>query len=106
MRTCVREFDNLENLRDYVNQTICEHYELQIDAFRLTERILQRGGKPCGVYFCLHGPRAARFTAIWETDRNRVLFYGPTGERYLRTQLLDAPELTLAEAPRLEQVAA
>jgi hypothetical protein len=28
-----------------------------------------------------------KFTAIWEVDRNQVLFYGSTGERFLKTQL-------------------
>jgi len=57
-----------------------------------------RAGKPCGIYFCLHGPRATKFTAIWETDRNQVLFYGSRGERILRTQLLEAPVLETAAA--------
>ena len=65
----------------YVHETICENNELEVNAFSMTERILVRGGKPCGLYFCLHGPRAVKFTAIWETDRNSVLFYGATGER-------------------------
>ena len=59
----------------------------------MTERVLRRGGKPCGIYFCLQGPRLARFTAIWETDRNQVLFYGSHGERFQRTQLIEGPEL-------------
>lgn len=64
----------------------------------MTERILVRGGKPCGMYFCLHGPRATKFTAIWETDRNQVLFYGSRGERFLKIQLLEAPVLDSAAA--------
>jgi hypothetical protein len=32
-------------------------------------------------------------TAIWETDRNTVLFYGSAGERVFKTQLLQAPQL-------------
>ena len=50
----------------------------------MTERILLRGGKPCGIYFRLHGPRATQFSAIWETDRNQILFYGSGGERIER----------------------
>lgn len=88
MLTRCQEIRTLHDLREYVNDTLCEHYQLQIDAFRLTERVLRRGNKPCGIYFCLHGPRAVRFTAIWETDRNQILFYGSTGERILKTQLL------------------
>jgi hypothetical protein len=28
-----------------------------------------------------------RLTAIWETDRNSILFYGPSGEKLSTTQL-------------------
>lgn len=84
---------DLDNLRAYVHETICENNELEINAFSMTERILVRGGKPCGLYFCLHGPRDVKFTAIWETDRNSVLFYSATGERVHRAQLAQAPSL-------------
>ncbi len=98
MVTRFYQIRSLEDLRDYVNETLCAQYELQIDAFRLTQRILRRAGKPCGIYFCLHGPRAVKFTAIWETDRNQILFYGSGGERFQRTQLLEAPQLENAAA--------
>ncbi len=62
----------------------------------MTERILVRGGRPCGILFCLHGPRAVKLTAIWETDRNSVLFYSATGERMQRSQLTHAPSLVPA----------
>jgi hypothetical protein len=98
MVTRFHQIRNLDDLRDYVNETLCTQYELQIDAFRLTERILRRSGKPCGIYFCLHGPRAVKFTAIWETDGNQILFYGSGGERFQKTQLLEAPRLDSAAA--------
>lgn len=96
----------LDDLRDYINETLCDHYQLQIDAFRMTERILHRRGKPCGMYFCLHGPRGLKFSAIWETDRNCILFYGPNGERFQKTQLLEAPNLEPLEAHNLQGAAA
>ena len=74
MLTCSRQIQSLGNLRDYVNETLCDENQLELDAFHISERILVRGGQPCGIYFCLHGPRAVKFTAIWETDRNTVLF--------------------------------
>jgi hypothetical protein len=64
----------------------------------MTEKLLIRAGKPCGIFFCLNGPRAVRFSAIWETDKNQVLFYGPQGERFQKTQLLEAPTLDSAAA--------
>lgn len=106
MMVCVEQICCLEDLRDYVNETLCDRHQLQIDAFQLTKRILVRGGKPCGIYFCLHGPRGVKFIAIWETDRNCILFYGSNGERFQKTQLLDAPNLEPLESRRLENAAA
>ena len=88
----------LDDLREYVNTILCQHNQLEIGAFPLTERILIRADRPCGIYFCLHGPRAVKFSAIWENQGNTVLFYGSTGERFHKIQLV--------EAPRLETVAA
>jgi hypothetical protein len=85
--------NDLDDLRTYVHEKICKNNELEINAFSMTERILVRGGKPCGLYFCLHGPRAVKFTAIWETDRNCVLFYSATGQRVDKAQLTHAPKL-------------
>ena len=42
---------------------------------------IYRAGALCGIMFCVSGPRATEFTAVWENDKNRVFFYGPTGER-------------------------
>jgi hypothetical protein len=106
MLTRVEQINSLDELYDYINETLCEHYQLQIDAFPLTQCFLRRGGKPCGIYYCLHGPRAVKFTAIWETDRNSILFYGSNGERFQKTQLLEAPSLEPYEACRLEEAAA
>jgi hypothetical protein len=84
---------DLSDLRNYVHTTLCEQNELNHGSFEITERILVRGRQPCGIFFCLHGPRSVRLTAIWETDRNTVLFYGSTGERVHKTQLVAAPKL-------------
>jgi hypothetical protein len=98
MVTHFDSIDNLNELREYVYATLCEIFQLQIGAFPMAEKVLNRAGKPCGVYFCLHGPRAVRFTAIWESDRNQVLFYSPSGERIQKSQLLDGPQLECAAA--------
>jgi hypothetical protein len=92
------QLDNLNELRTYVYNVICEQNELQIGAFQVTERILVRGRTPCGIFFCLHGPRSVKLTAIWETDRNTILFYSSAGERVGKTQLLQAPVLEPALA--------
>ncbi len=98
MLTSERQIQSLDDLRNYVNETLCDFGQLEPDAFRMTERILVRTGKPCGIYFCLHGPRSVKFSAIWETEQNRVLFYDSSGERCQKTQLVAASALELVAA--------
>jgi len=88
------DIHTLDDLRVYVQRTLCEQNELEPDTFQITERILVRGDKPCGIYFCLHGPRSVKLISIWETERNTVLFYGSSGERCQRTQLTRQVALT------------
>ena len=87
---------NLDDLRQNVHEIICELNQLEYGAFQMTERILIRNGNPCGILFCLHGPRSVKLMAIWETDRNTVLFYDSSGERSHRLQLSEAPQLQAA----------
>src|SRR5688500_7039016 len=90
--------DDLDDLRQYVHSTICDHNELEANAFEVTERILVRRGRRCGIFFCLPGPRSVKLTAVWETDRNTVLFYGSAGQRLLTINLAAAPKLQLTAA--------
>jgi hypothetical protein len=90
--------DMVGELREFVHATLCKIFQLQLGAFPMIEKVLIRSGRPCGIYFCLHGPRAVRFTAIWETARNQILFYGPSGERILKSQWGDDPPKKLAAA--------
>ena len=89
---------NLKDLRHFVLTNLCDQNELEPGAFPMSERILIRSGRPCGIYFCLHGPRAVKFSAIWETDRNSILFYGAAGERIRKVQLVAAPQLETVAA--------
>ena len=84
--------NDLNDLRDFVQTTICQQNELEFGIFPFAERILARGGRPCGIFFCLYGPRSVKFTAVWETERNTILFYGSSGERVQKTQLTRAPD--------------
>lgn len=86
-------FRTLDELRRYVIGVLCEQDQLEPDAFPFTERLLVQNNKPCGVYYCLHGPRQVKFSAVWDAARNVVLFYGASGERFQMTRLLEAPAL-------------
>lgn len=62
-----------------------------MNAFPTSETVLRRGNtQKCGIMFCLYGPRAVKFTAIWENENNRIFFYGPNGKRYLQIELSEA----------------
>ena len=93
MVTSSRQFRTLEDLREYVNEVLRQYEQLEIDAFPMTQRLLVRSGAACGMYFCLHGPRSVKFSAIWDAAANAILFYGPAGHRFQKTQLIDAPSL-------------
>lgn len=92
------EIKDLTDLRDFIQRKLSQREHLEPGAFPTSERILLRNGRPCGIYFSLHGPRSVRLTAIWETEGNTVLFYGSNGERFAKTQLVQVPCLTAAAA--------
>lgn len=64
----------------------------------MTAQVLTRRGRPCGIFFCLHGPRSVKCTCIWETDKNTILFYGTSGERFQKMSLAIAPSLEPEDA--------
>jgi len=78
-------------VRQYVSETLCSRDNLEIGSYEISELPLRRGATICGVYFCLHGPRLLRLTAIWETETNTILFYGSQGERFHTTRLANSP---------------
>lgn len=98
INACAPEIRSFDDLRNYIYETICQHFHLQPGAFSLTQRILTRGGAVCGVFFCVHGPRSVKFSAIWEIQRNQVLFYDPAGVRFLRVHLPSRPQWERAAA--------
>jgi hypothetical protein len=95
MLESTKSITNIEELRSYVAGTLGKLEMLRSEQFELSQQLLCRGGKPCGVYFQLQGPRALLLSAIWETEQNSILFYGSCGRRVHRTILTEAPRLTV-----------
>src|SRR3972149_6239163 len=93
MLTDTQRLDDLTAIRRYISEKLCEKDQLEARFFPLSEQVLVRRGAPCGVDFCLHGPRSLRLTAVWETDSNTILFYGSRGERFRKTQLIAPPAI-------------
>ena len=93
MMTDPVQIKDIKQLRQFVSHTLCKQNDFEEGIFQVTERILTRGTQPCGIFFCLHGPRSVKLTAVWETEKNSILFYGSTGERFKKTVLLKAPSI-------------
>ena len=72
---------DLDKLREFVMEELCSQNELLPDAFPMTQRVLYKQGMSCGIFYCLHGPRSVRLTAVLDTQSNRVLFYDSKGQR-------------------------
>ena len=89
-----KHVQDIEELRRYVADTLGSFEMLDVDQCQFSEQLLYRGETPCGVHFRLYGPRAVCLSAIWETDRNSILFYGSCGRRVHRTLLASAPAIT------------
>ncbi|MCY2987892.1 MAG: hypothetical protein NTY19_08535 [Planctomycetota bacterium] len=98
MRALSVRISDLSGLREFVQQKLCERNELEVGAFQFTERHLEKRGVPCGICFCLHGPRSVKLMAIWETSRNTIMFYDSNGQRVQRAQLAPGPRCLTAAA--------
>ena len=75
------ELPKFINIREIVEEEICIKNQLLPKAFPLTEKLLRKQGSPCGIFYCLHGPRSIRLTAVFDLETARVLFYDSTGQR-------------------------
>ena len=93
--------ESIAVLREFVEERLCEQNDFEVGVFPLSERLLFRAGAPCGIFFCLHGPRSVQLNAIWETVSNTILFYGSSGEKVEKVVLQNHLELEQHE-PELQ----
>ncbi len=77
----------LEELRDFVHETLCHRENLVRDQFQMIEMELKKSGRACGLQFSIHGPRQVRLSAVWASDRNHVFFYDASGVRFKKIEL-------------------
>jgi hypothetical protein len=78
---------SIEDLRGYIHAALCEKENLVPEQFQMREMHLVVRGRPCGVQFCLKGPRSIRLGAIWAADQNLLYFYDACGQRYMQLRL-------------------
>lgn len=72
---------DLSLMRHRVENKLCELGSLEPAQFPLTQREVMRQGKTCALYFCLHGPRSVKLTAIADLKSRSLVFYGSDGVR-------------------------
>jgi len=65
-----------------IERRLCELGQLVPDQFPMTQREVVKGGETVAVYFCLHGPRSVKLTAICDHAKKVVVFYGTDGLRH------------------------
>src|SRR6516225_6985325 len=82
----------LEDLRQHVLQTLCNHDHLDPRQTPLHHAVIVRSGRPCGLFFQVKGPRMLKTYAVWAGEENKILFYDSTGVRFAETRLSDAPD--------------
>lgn len=82
----------LDELRRHVLQILCDHDHLDPEQTPVSQAVITRRGKPCGLFFQVQGPRLLKTYAVWAGDENRILFYDCTGARFAISRLGDAPD--------------
>jgi hypothetical protein len=85
---------SIDHIRDFIRQVLCNRDRLDPEEARLRQGIIQRRGRPCGLFFQVEGPRLLRTYAVWAGDENRILFYDSTGERFAEAHLCESPDPT------------
>ena len=70
-----------ETLCSTVEKRLCDLGHLVDNQFPMTQREVMRAGKTVGVYFCVHGPRSIKLTAICDFTKSTIIFYGSDGIR-------------------------
>ncbi len=88
---------DFDELCQTIERRLCELGQLEPKQFPMTHREVVRSGKRVGLYFCVHGPRNVKLTAICDFAMNMVIYYGSDGIRKDREKLhLRSPMLSAA----------
>jgi hypothetical protein len=86
-------------LHHLVHQTLCGRDGLELAQTPLLRGVIQRAGRPCGLFYQIEGPRLLKSFAVWAGEENRILFYDSAGVRFAELRLSEAPDpLAIAKA--------
>ena len=88
----MQSIQSFDELRQYVQETLGERHAVDPQQFPLVESLLTRAGRPCGLYFCQHGPRLMKAHAVWDGEHAVVAFYDSSGNRFHKVRLAHGPD--------------
>ena len=88
----VGSLPTLDDLRQYVRKTLCEHDKLDFEESPFYEGTITRRGQPCGLFLQVQGPRLLKVYALWAADEHRILFYDAMGVRFHEVRVSEAPD--------------
>jgi len=88
----IASLPTFEELCQHVHKNLCSRDHLDPSDTPLRQSIIHRSGKPCGLFFQIHGPRLLQTYAIWAGEENRILFYDSTGLRIGEIRLSAGPD--------------
>lgn len=94
---------DLSKLRNLVQHTLADLGQFEPGVFPLTERVVQRGGENCGFYFCLHGPRSVKLTAVCDLKKLAIFFYGTDGGRVHQVPLSTVARRTPSQSATVQR---
>lgn len=92
MAMLVVPLPTFDQLREFVRRTLCDRDRLAPEQTQLRQALIQKRGRPCGLFFQIEGPRLLRTHAVWAGDEDRILFYDSTGSRFAETRLCESPD--------------
>ena len=92
--TGVASLLTLEELRNHVLLVLCSNDRLEPSQTLLSQCLVVRRDKPCGLFFQARGLRQLKTYAIWTGEENRILFYDSSGARFAETRLSEGPAIT------------
>ena len=90
---------DFDELRGYVREVLCRQADLDLQT-PLIESTLRRRGEPVGIEYLLLAPRSIRLSAVWESQRDRVLFYDQKMTRFQTTPVRGPDPRRIAQRPR------
>jgi hypothetical protein len=88
----VLSLPTLEALTAHVHRVLCARDALAVEQTPLQRSLIRRGGRTCGLFFQVTGPRLVRNYAVWAGEENRILFYDSRGQRFGEVRLTQGPD--------------